>query len=319
MTNPRNGGLAARAPAPPILRRIRDVVAFVGPEIERSPHLRAVAIAAVAAVAARRRDRGIVAVATGLVAFESAQQGEATRRAVGNSADTVALTAWLPDHGMEFGGYAIDADLASVLRSHVRHGGHRSIVEFGAGLSTLTTALALEQLGGDGSIVSFEAGAAFGSEVTRMLERAGLSHRARVVHAPLGPRRIHGRDVDWHDPELVVAEAPAQVDLLFVDGPVSASSWSRWAALEVLWDRLAPGSVSLLDDSRRRREHQCAMRWANAHPELQMSWIDTVTGVWRAEVRHTPREAGSSRYLHALLRTVNPRPAGWGKWPVRRV
>lgn len=302
-----------------MLKRIRHVAAFVGPEIKRSPQLRAATIAGVAALAARRPHRASVAVATGLLAFESAQQAEATRRAVSNAADNVALTAWLPGHGMEFGGYAVDADLASVLRSHVRHGGHRSIVEFGAGLSTLTMALALEELGGDGSIVSFEAGDAFGAEVTLMLARAGLSHRARVVHAPLAARRIQGRDVSWHDPDMVVAEAPAHVDLLFVDGPVSVDAWSRWPALEVLWAQMSAGSVSLLDDSRRRREHHCAMRWANSHPELRLSWIDTITGVSRAEVGDAPREGGSSRYLHTVLRAVNRRPAGWGKWPVRRL
>jgi hypothetical protein len=125
--------------------------------------------------------------------------------------------------------------------------------------------------------------------------------------------------VHWHDPEVIAAEAPGQVDLLFIDGPVSMDTWSRWAALEVLWERLPPGSVTLLDDSRRRREHRCAMRWAKAHRQLQMSWIDTVTGVWRAEVHDAPREDGASRCLHALLRVVNPRPSGWGKWPVRRI
>jgi predicted O-methyltransferase YrrM len=220
---------------------------------------------------------------------------------------------------MEFGGYAVDADLASVLRSHVRHGGHRSIVEFGAGLSTLTMSLALAELGVEGSIVSFEASRGFADQVTSMLGDAGLSARARVVHAPLGSHVVNGREVRWHDPEVICRAVPDHVDLLFIDGPVSVDSWSRWPAVELLWRRLGRDSVILLDDSRRRREHQCAVRWAATHPELQLSWIDTLAGAWRAEVGAAARERGMSGCMHAVLRTVNPRPAGWGKWPVRRM
>jgi predicted O-methyltransferase YrrM len=302
-----------------MFKRLKHAALFVQPEFERTPQLRGAVVAATLAVGARRRDRVLLAAATGILTFECAHQGQATRRAVSNGTDSAALTAWLPAHGMEFGGYAVDADLAAVLRSHVRHGGHRSIVEFGAGLSTLTMAWALEELGVEGAIVSFEANRDFADQVTAMLADAKLSDRARVIHAPLGRHVVNGRGVHWHDPDLVHREAPAGIDLLFVDGPVSVDTWSRWPALELLWGQLGPGSVALLDDSRRRREHQCAVRWASAHPELRLSWIDTITGVCRAEVGHTPRERGLSRCLHAVLRAVNPRPAGWGKWPVRRM
>jgi predicted O-methyltransferase YrrM len=163
---------------------------------------------------------------------------------------------------MEFGGYAVDADLASVLRSQIRHGGHRHIVEFGAGMSTLTMALALEELGGEGTIVSFEASRVFAEQVTQMLADAGLSGRAKVVHAPLGLHVVNGSEVQWHDPDDVRGQAPADIDLVFIDGPVSVDSWSRWPAVELLWEHLSPGSVALLDDSRRRREYECAMRWS---------------------------------------------------------
>jgi predicted O-methyltransferase YrrM len=303
-----------------MVTRLRDALVFAAPEIARAPHLRAATLAAaLIASGARGRDRALLAAAAGLLALESAQQGEATRRAVQNCADTSALTAWLPEHNMEFGGYAVDADLASVLRSHVRHGRHRSIVEFGAGLSTLTMALALHELGDEGAIVSFEASRDFTDQITQLLADTGLAERARVVHSPVGPRMIHGREVSWHDPEVITIQAPAKIDLLFVDGPVSVDSWSRWPALETLWGHLVPGSVTLLDDSRRRREHRCALRWAKAHRELELSWIDTVTGLWRAEVRESERKRGASQNLHTLLRAVNRRPAGWGKWPVRRV
>jgi len=303
-----------------MLKRLKDAAVFVAPEFERAPQLRgAIAATAMVAVGARGRDRVLLAVAAGILTFECAHQGHATRRAVNNGTDCAWLTAWLPAHGMEFGGYAVDADLAAVLRSEVRHGGCRTIVEFGAGLSTLTMALALEELGVDGAIVSFEASRDFADQVTAVLADAGLSQRARVIHAPISSHVVAGRVVQWHDPEVVVREVPRTIDLLFIDGPVSVDSWSRWPAVELLWSNLPPGSVALLDDSRRRREHQCAGRWAANHPEIELSWIDTLTGVWRAEVGGAARAGGTSQCLHAVLRTVNPRPAGWGKWPVRRM
>jgi hypothetical protein len=80
---------------------------------------------------------------------------------------------------------------------------------------------------------------------------------ATVVDAPL---------VDaWYDPAALDGLPERGVELLIVDGPPAARG-SRYPALPLLADRLAPGAAILLDDTDREGERKAVERWSDEFP-----------------------------------------------------
>ena len=156
---------------------------------------------------------------------------------------------FLPWSGSSMRPAAIVAILSDVLVNE-----RRTIVECGSGNSTVFTARLLTQLGDGGHVHSLDDHADWATVTQRALEREGLQSLASVVHAPL----MNG----WYDrarmPEV------SGIDLLVVDGPPAyerETARSREPALEVFWERLAPGATIVLDDSWREGEQQVISAW----------------------------------------------------------
>jgi predicted O-methyltransferase YrrM len=252
----------------------------------------------------------------GLYTYESRRSAAVLGREIRNAADAASISAWMSDLPLLFGEWAVDADFGALLLFELR-GMPDTVVEIGSGLSTLLTAAALES-NGRGRLYSIEADQVHADRTRKMLEAAGVDDRVELIVSPLEDRSIGGREVRWHDPGVVSVLQDRKVDLITVDGPPTSSRWSRWPAVEVLYPYLAVGGVVLLDDGRRAHESRCAFQWARDHQELEVGWVDTTRGTWRLTRRVSPRRRGASEALRHIARTLNPRPAGSGKWPVRR-
>ncbi len=172
---------------------------------------------------------------------------------------------------------------------------------------------------GTGRLYSLEHDAEFAADVVSRLERAGLAAEVDVIVAPLVRQRFGSELVWWYDLDRIAERLPSRIDLVVVDGPPAVDRWARWPAVEVFHDRLSPGAVVLLDDGRRRHERRIAHRWQADHDDLALYWHDTVKGTWKieklAESRHDGRVTAA---LRSILRTINPRPTTFGRWPVRR-
>lgn len=142
------------------------------------------------------------------------------------------------------------------------------VVELGSGVSTLYTAYLLEQ-NGQGKLYSIEHLADFATETRQRLHRHQLSQWVEVIHAPLVVQSIGTEQKQWYQPDFI-AELPL-IDLLVVDGPPwKLQRESRYPALPLLYERLAPQARILVDDYLRADEKRMVRRWLEAYPAFKL-------------------------------------------------
>jgi predicted O-methyltransferase YrrM len=246
------------------------------------------------------------------VLYVMVQMGRQAR----NTEDTHVLASLLGPHTPPLGTWAIEADFGGLIYQEMQSR-PQVVVECGSGVTTLLIAACLRAQG-SGRLYSLEHDAHFAVVTRERLEAAGLSEWVELIVAPLTEQCFDGRRGTWYD-EIEASKVPGGIDLLIVDGPPDVRAWARWPALEVFHDRLNPGATLLLDDGRRRHERRVASRWAADHREYQLFWHDTVKGTWKLTKREGPRaEGAATAAARALVRTLNPMPSAFGRWPVSR-
>ena len=72
--------------------------------------------------------------------------------------------------------------------------------------------------------------------------------------------------------------APAEIDLLVIDGPPWALNPFIRGRAEVLFDRIRPGGMVLLDDAARPGERVVAMRWKRDWPMFRWNLLPGAKG-----------------------------------------
>ncbi|GAA1684094.1 hypothetical protein GCM10009830_34230 [Glycomyces endophyticus] len=160
-------------------------------------------------------------------------------------------------------GWAAGADLARFLYNEVTANGSRNIVECGCGTTTVILAYALKA-NGAGRVTALEHQPEFAEATRRLLADHGLTEWAQVLDAPLTEVKAGGATALWYDYSGLPHEP---VDLVFVDGPPQdIGPEARFPAVPVLFDRLAPDAVIVLDDAHRREERIIGERWSEEFP-----------------------------------------------------
>jgi predicted O-methyltransferase YrrM len=139
----------------------------------------------------------------------------------------------------------------------------RHVVELGAGASSLVCARAL-QIHGGGTLHSYDQHGSFVAATRDWLQQEGVS--AHLHHAPL-----EASPAGWPGQWYGLRDLPQTIDLLIIDGPPWAIHPHVRGAAEVLFDRLAPGAVVLLDDAARPGERVIAERWARSWPGIHFT------------------------------------------------
>jgi predicted O-methyltransferase YrrM len=142
----------------------------------------------------------------------------------------------------------------------------RSILEFGAGRSSLVLAAALAVTGG-GRLTSIDHLPSYAQPAwSRVDEVPGVD--AELLEAPLrlaldanGLRYVY--DVD-----AAALERRGPFDLVLVDGP--PFFFGRDGTVPAVLPWLAPGSVIVMDDARRRPEQGAIRRWLATRPGLDL-------------------------------------------------
>jgi hypothetical protein len=144
-----------------------------------------------------------------------------------------------------------------------------SVVEIGAGTSTIYLARAVARVGGE--FVTIEHDPAFGDYIRRLIVRHGLQSVARVEVVALKPLPS-GTIADspgwslpdrWYDVERVRKVCPPEIDTLVVDGPPPGGEnvLCRDPAVAALAGNLAPSYSLFLDDVDQPSERESVRRW----------------------------------------------------------
>jgi predicted O-methyltransferase YrrM len=145
-------------------------------------------------------------------------------------------------------------------------GSRERILECGSGISTIYLARLLAERGG--RAVSLEHDPEWAGFIEGELEAEGLGERARVVLAPLEEHAVALDGTRWYRGSAAreaVEALDGPIDLLLVDGPPAGgpeAALSRYPAVPLLADALAPNAVVILDDANRPGEQQVLERWS---------------------------------------------------------
>jgi hypothetical protein len=140
----------------------------------------------------------------------------------------------------------------------------RTVVELGAGVSTIYLAKVIAGRGG--RLISVESDPAWAAVVRDLAGDARVGDALQMVEAPL-ERSEHSLDDGlWYAEDRVLeAIAGCRIDLLLVDGPPAhgpRTHLARYPALPLLKDFLADRCSIFLDDISRPGEREVAERWS---------------------------------------------------------
>lgn len=160
----------------------------------------------------------------------------------------------LPETALpNLGSWKADVALLDTIVASIEALRPETVVELGAGASTLVAARALERNGG-GRLISFDQHADFVKATAAWLAEHGLE-------ADLRATRLLPAPGDWPGVWYDVRPLPERIDLLIVDGPPwTIHPYVRGAA-ESLFDLIPVGGMVLLDDGMRPGERVIARRW----------------------------------------------------------
>lgn len=163
------------------------------------------------------------------------------------------------------GGWKADVGLLAFLADHILAEKPSTIVEFGAGASTLVIAKALDKAGvRERSFISFEQHRDFCERTTAWVDEFGACSDIR--QAPLVPAPEPWPGL-WYDH----GPLPDEIDLLLVDGPQwTIHPFTRGAA-ETLFGKLRVGGVVILDDAARPGERIVARKWRRMWPNFEFT------------------------------------------------
>lgn len=172
----------------------------------------------------------------------------------------IARLGLAPDALPNLGSWKADVGLLDALADHILDRKPETVVELGAGASSLVMARAL-QINGKGRLFSYDQHADFVLATRQWLRDNGLE--SEMHHAPLveAPAPWPGR---WYD----LRQLPERIDLLVIDGPPWAIHPYVRGAAETLFDRIPVGGTVMLDDAARPGERIVARRWRKAWPNF---------------------------------------------------
>lgn len=195
----------------------------------------------------------------------------------GRKADKAALLdrLSLPGDALpHLGSWKADTGLLNRIVDTIFDHRPETVVELGAGASTLVVAQALKMVGGSRRVVSFDQHADFVRAVRSWLADHDLS--ADVRHAPLV-----AHDGRWSGLWYDVFGLPDRIDLLLIDGPPWALGPTIREGAARLFSRIPVGGIVLLDDAARPGERLVARTWKRNWPQFEWTLLPGIKGTLR--------------------------------------
>lgn len=187
-------------------------------------------------------------------------------QALGQLDRLVEITGPVPP----MGGWAASPDLVVLVLEQLLERRPKVVVECGSGVTTLFTALAIEQHGLDCRIISLDHEEEFAGQTQRLLERHGVAHHVDLRCVPLEPTGLPGHDTPWYS--RTALEGIDGVGLLVIDGPPEMTGeQARYPAMPLLQGRFAPDALVIMDDVIRAEDKRTAQRWAEENPAFSLA------------------------------------------------
>jgi len=196
-----------------------------------------------------------------------AQFDDALRRVFRDPSRDADLEALFPSVENQ---WAIDRSLAHFLARAVLHFERRSILEFGAGTSSMVLATALVRAGG-GKLTSVEHQPDFSRDAWRQVERMDSVDSCLIVTDLRLKLSRHGLMYGYPGASRRLA-ARAPYDFLVIDAPPAA--YGRDAPLYDVYAMLTDDAIVVLDDAARSAERTAVRRWLETFPGLRLVALD---------------------------------------------
>ena len=174
-----------------------------------------------------------------------------------------------PDALPHLGSWKADTGFLHLIVDHIEQQRPQTVVELGAGASSLVVGRALERNGG-GRLISCDQHAGFVEATRAWLRENGVDADLRV--APLHPSPGGWPGV-WYDH----GPLPPRIDLLLVDGPPWSIHPCVRGAAESLFDRIPVGGTVMLDDAARPGERIVARKWRKRWPGFDFRLVHAGT------------------------------------------
>jgi predicted O-methyltransferase YrrM len=140
-----------------------------------------------------------------------------------------------------------------------------SIIEFGAGISTIVIARLIKKNNLNSRIISVEHVDEWAKVINENLVKEKLSDVASVFSAPLKPCDLTLDQNLWYDLDILDKELKGQrFDMVIIDGPPAweaSKARARYPAVPYLIDKLKEKFSIYLDDVNRNGEQDTVERW----------------------------------------------------------
>jgi len=174
-----------------------------------------------------------------------------------------------PDALPHLGSWKADTGFLHLIVDHIEARRPETVVELGAGASSLVVGLALQRNGG-GRLLSCDQHAGFVEATRQWLREHGVDAELRAT--PFRPAPGDWPGV-WYDH----GPLPARIDLLLVDGPPwTIHPYVRGAA-DSLFERISVGGSVMLDDAARPGERVVARKWKKRWPNFAFELVHAGT------------------------------------------
>lgn len=165
---------------------------------------------------------------------------------------------------------AVDPLTLRLILNDIVINSRRTVLELGAGLSTLFIHKLIDLNGLPATLSTIEEDRQWLLAVQEALGREGLAEKAHLTHAPVVTTETPGGPCRWYDTSAVLRAVDdlGEIDVLVVDGPLAANEDSgsiRGHAMSVLRDRLSERSCVFLHDVDRSEEHAVMNAWADRY------------------------------------------------------
>ncbi|MEJ2549037.1 MAG: class I SAM-dependent methyltransferase [Gemmatimonadota bacterium] len=171
-----------------------------------------------------------------------------------------------------------------------------SILEFGAGMSSMVLAAALKQRGG-GRLTSVEEQPDWCVDAWRTVETTDGVDAAMIPATVRLKFDRRGLYYGWREATAIARRGP--YDIVFVDAPWGGygRDGSLYAAIESVQD----GGIIVLDDAAREREQRTVRRWLLNYPNLRLLANDCGVERGLAVLQKTPRALRDPSVIQRLL------------------